>query len=286
MTKETRYRLLLIILFAMLIPLLSIVLTIINLHLPVNIEITLLRHRIRQEQHIIHAGGYLQTQDGHLVNYTNSYDALTNMYEAGNRICEIDIRESSDGVLICAHGDSVYLAQGSELSVSASSSEFMAEKLFGEFQPMNIQDLTEFMRNHKDLIIITDVKDDNIGICRRIANEYPDLKDQFIIQIYHFSEYQAIREAGFSYIIFTAYLADSNERGLWNMAQFSSSHELVGFTVERRYFTNDSILRCAHIITGVPFMLHTVNDYSEIGHLLRSRLAIAVYTDQTVFPDI
>jgi hypothetical protein len=64
-----------------------------------------LRMYIREQKYIVHAGGLLKTQTGEEVIYTNSLEALINMYDAGNRICEIDIRETSDGVLVCAHGD-------------------------------------------------------------------------------------------------------------------------------------------------------------------------------------
>ena len=286
MRKNSSSRFLVVLFLALLIPVLSIINTVFQNHSFVDINILAMRKTIRQEQHIIHAGGYLLTHDGQSVSYTNSYDALIHMYEAGNRICEIDIRETTDGVLICAHGDSTHLAQGSELPVSASSDEFMSEKLFGEFQPMTVRDLTDFMRKHRDLIIITDVKDDNIKICKMIAEQYPDLKEQFIIQIYHFSEYDAIQESGFPYLIYTAYQAYPEERSVWSMAQFAKTHELVGFTVERSFFKNTLTLRLAHLVTGVPFMLHTINDYAEIDQILRSKLAIGIYTDQTDFSGI
>ncbi|MBR1457376.1 MAG: hypothetical protein IJ594_09515 [Oscillospiraceae bacterium] len=39
------------------------------------------RRRIAAERHIIHAGGYLTASDGELVRYTNSREALLNMWE-------------------------------------------------------------------------------------------------------------------------------------------------------------------------------------------------------------
>ena len=286
MEIKSTIRCLLIISLFVLIVVLSVISSVAQNHTPVNAEIASVRQIIKNEQHIIHAGGYLRTHDGQTVNYTNSYDALQNMYKSGNRICEIDIRRTTDDVLICAHGDSSHLAQGSDLPVTASSVEFMEAKIYNEFQPMDVSLLVDFMRNHNDLLIITDVKEDNIQVCKQIASQYPDVIDQFIVQIYHFSEYDSIRELGFQYIIFTAYQANPEERSLWNMAQFAKDHELVGLTVERRFFENDNYLRIAHLVTGVPFMLHTVNDYSEINYLIRSKLAIGIYTDQIVFPAV
>ena len=121
-------------------------------------------------------------------------DALRNMYDAGNRFCEIDIRETSDGVLVCAHGDDEHLANGSYLPVDAESADFLSERLFGEFQPMTVEMLVAFMRDHPDLFIVTDAQGDNLKISRKLAESYPDQLDNFIIQIYHDSEYDSIRQ--------------------------------------------------------------------------------------------
>ena len=44
-----------------------------------------LREAIRGQKRIVHAAGALRTQAGEEEIYTNSLDALQNMYDAGNR---------------------------------------------------------------------------------------------------------------------------------------------------------------------------------------------------------
>lgn len=63
--------------------------------------------------HIIHAGGFLNAGEVQ-VSYTNSLEALENLYAKGNRFCEIDLQETADGMLICGHGDETnwFLEQG------------------------------------------------------------------------------------------------------------------------------------------------------------------------------
>ena len=195
-----------------------------------------LREAIRGQKRIVHAAGALRTQAGNEAIYTNSLDALQNMYDAGNRFCEIDIRETSDGVLICAHGDDVYLANGSELPADAQSGDFLSERLFGEFTPMTVEMLAVFMHEHPDLTVITDAQGDNLHISRRLAEAWPDLKDRFIIQIYHESEYDPIREFGFQNLIYTLYRAEDEERNLWEIAHFAEKHELVGITIQKEQF--------------------------------------------------
>ena len=248
--------------------------------LPAGPEVEKLRREIYARKRVVHAGGALMTQAGDEVIYTNSLDALKNMYNAGNRFCEIDIRETSDGVLICAHGDETHLANGSDLPADADSAAFLSERLFGEFQPMSVEMLAAFMCEHPDLVIITDAQGDNLKISQKLADSWPDLLDRFVIQIYHEREYDPIREMGFRNLIYTLYRADDEERNLWEIAHFSETHELVGVTIQKeQFYSMKNRIAMAHC--GVPFMFHTVNDGAEIEAMLQKPYVAAVYTDQT-----
>ncbi len=248
------------------------------LFLPASMETENLRSAIREQNRIIHAGGALKTRSGNEVVYTNSLDALRNMYHAGNRFCEIDIRETSDGILICAHGDENHLANGSELPADAKSADFLSEKLFGEFQPMTVEMLASFMKDHLDLFIVTDAQGDNLEIIKKLAESWPDLQDRFIVQIYHEKEYDQIREMGFRNLIYTLYRAESEERNLWRIARFAETHELVGVTIQKeQFYSMKNRIAMAHC--GVPFMFHTVNDYEKMKEMQRKPYVCAVYTD-------
>ena len=241
-------------------------------------EVEDLRKEIREQKRIIHAGGALKTEAGDEVVYTNSFEALLNMYEAGFRFCEIDIRETSDGVLICAHGDEEHLASGSDLPVNASYREFEQERLFGEFTPMSVERLADFMYEHPDLYIITDAQGDNLEIIGRLAEAYPDLQDRFIIQIYHEREYDPIREMGFRNLIYTLYRAEDQERNLWRIAHFAETHELLGITTQKEQFCSlKNRVAMAHC--GIPFMFHTVDEEEEIERMLRKSYVLGIYTD-------
>jgi len=241
-------------------------------------EIENLRSEIREQKHIVHAGGALTTQAGDEVIYTNSLDALQNMYDEGNRFCETDIRETSDGVLICAHGDETRLANGSDLPVDAESAAFLSERLFGEFQPMSVEMLVAFMCEHPDLYIITDAQGDNLEISQKIADGWPDLRDRFIIQIYHEREYEPIREMGFQNLIYTLYRADDEERNLWEIAHFAETHDLIGITIQKeQFYSTKNRIAMAHC--GAPYMFHTVDDVNEMEEMLRKPYVCAVYTD-------
>lgn len=258
--------------------LITFLLALYPVYIPASPSVEAIRDRIRNEGVIIHAGGTLQTRNGETVNYTNSYSSLTNMYALGHRICELDIGETSDGVLICAHEYNGFLTVGSDLPVTATSQEFLNERLFGEFEPMTLDKLTAFMREHEDLLIVTDVKDSNEDVCRKIAADYPDLTDRFIIQIYHNGEYDRIRALGFPYIIYTFYRATDEEYNFWNLKRFAEQHELVGMTFEALHYMSP-IRRLLMARAGVPLMFHTLNDPDEIAGFQRGTNVYAVYTD-------
>lgn len=276
MKKETRIAI--SVLFVLLMAGLLLIISVRPVYYSASQDVENLRREIREQKRIIHAGGALRTKAGDEVIYTNSLDALLNMYDAGYRFCEIDIRETSDAVLICAHGDKEHLANGSELPTSASSQEFEQAYLFGEFTTMTVDMLTAFMREHPDLIIITDAQGNNLDICRKLAELYPDLQDRFIIQIYHEREYDPVHEMGFRNLIYTLYRADDFERNLWRIAHFAETHELVGITMQKELFYGTKN-RVAMAHCGVPFMFHTVDREEEIERMLQKPFVLGVYTD-------
>ena len=251
------------------------------LQYPVSPGIEAVRAAIAQTGRVVHAGGFLTTGSGEQVAYTNSYDALLNMYEQGNRVCEIDIRETADGVLVCAHGTDEDFADGCDLPAAAAADDFLSTWIYGQFQPMTVEMLAAFMRAHPDLLIITDIiHQENESVCRKIAETYPDLLERFIIQIYHEREYEPIHKLGFPHIIYTLYRADDQERNYWRISHFAEDHELVAITTQKeQFYPWKNTLAMPHC--GVPVMFHTVNDEAEIHVMLQKHYVLGVYADKT-----
>ena len=246
-------------------------------------EVERMRESLSQDGHIIHAGGLLVTTNGEQVTYTNSLEALENLYEQGNRFCEIDLQETWDGMVICGHGDDRELVFGTGLPADASGEEFLSTRIYGEFTPLSLADLAGFMLRHPDLTVITDVKTDNVRMCRRLSEEYPALQDRFIVQIQLPEEYDLIRSMGFRYIMYPIFKTPDARRDVLSLASFARRHELVSLIVPNGYYSPDAKLRLASEIIGVPIVLHTLNDEWETNYYLDHNLALAVYTDRTDF---
>jgi len=238
-----------------------------------------LRHRMAEEGCIVHAGGFLTLSDGTRVSYTNSFEALENCVRNGKRFCEIDLQETSDGMLICGHGDESELVFGTGLPTTATGTEFLSSRIWGELTPLSADDLADFMRAHPELTVITDVKTDNLRVCRRLAESFPDLQSRFIVQIQLPEEYDTLRDLGFTYITYPIFKTPDEQRGLLQLAAFARSHELLALILPNGYYSPDSKLLVAEKLIGTPIVLHTLNDDWEIDYYLRNHLALAVYSD-------
>ncbi len=242
------------------------------------------RKLFAKERYVIHAGGLVEGDSGETFDYTNSLEALHNCYDSGNRIAEFDFMITSDDEIVCAHGDDEEVTWAHDVENAGwkdnppTFETFMNAKVNGTLTTMSLDDLASFMRQHSDFYVVTDVKDDNIIVCRTIREKYPDLLNNFIIQIYHTDEYDKIRELGFTYIIYTLYRATDTELTPDDLSDFIKHHKLIGVcfwaTFEESYAESFETLKS----TGLPLFVHTVNDRDEMKKYFDMGVT-GIYTD-------
>ena len=242
------------------------------------------RRMLTSDRYIVHAGGFVEDTNGELLSYTNSREALENCYESGNRVCELDFLTTVDGKVVCAHNDEQedMWAHGISLPDAGNKPltfyEFMGAKFNGTLTTMSLDDLAEYMQDHPDLYIVTDVKDDNIGVCRIISENYPHLRDNFIVQIYHPDEYDRIRRLGFDYIIYTLYRATDEELTPEETKDFTDKANLVGVTFWTDYPSQYEESFGVLAASGLPLFVHTVNDSEEMKAFIDMGID-GIYTD-------
>ena len=248
---------------------------------PVNPALRQLRRQLAENGCIIHAGGYLMLSDGTQVSYTNSLEALENCWQNGKHFCEIDLQETVDGTLICGHGDEDELVFGTGLPTTASGADYLSCRIYGELTPLSAEDLAAFMREHPGFYVFTDVKSDNLRVCRRLAEAFPDLRSRFIVQIQLPEEYETLWELGFPYITYPIFKTPDEQRGLLRLTAFAENHELLALILPNGYYSPDLKLLLAGKLIRTPLILHTLNNSWEIEYYLKNHLATAVYTDRT-----
>ena len=221
---------------------------------------------------ILHAGGI--TPDGKLG--SNSLEALNCSYEQGYRNIEMDFCWIGDRDLVCIHDwDSYYGNEVAEGTVKQFDE--IRSSRYG-FTSMTLDHLAQWLREHPDVRIITDIKEDNEEGTSLIAQRYPDLIGQFIIQIYHYDEYKPVALLGFKNIILTVYqMAWEEKTNQAELEKFISTHRLIGLTFPE-VLLDYPIYGDMIFADKVPLYVHTVND----GELQKKYLDMGIsgiYTD-------
>ncbi len=226
---------------------------------------------------IIHAGGAVDGVVG-----TNSLEALNESYDKGYRFLELDFVMSSDGVPVCLHDWSPI--HSSKLgSTPISAKEFLNVKILDRYTSLTVDTLAEWMSEHTDAYIVTDVKDDNIGALRAIAKTHPEIMPRLCPQIYQYHEYAPVRALGYSNIIFTLYALPRYEDKVhatnYNLS-FAQKNSLLGITMDVEIITYHPFLVVRYNRAGVPLFIHTVNDKAEKQALYDKGIS-CIYTDFT-----
>ena len=110
---------------------------------------------------------------------------------------------------------------------------------------------------------MADIKDDLLPALEKIAATCPDLKNRFIVQIYEEDQYDAVREMGFEYVIFTLYRLDWAGKTDWRaLGKFAEDHPLIGFTFSYELCAVEGYVD-GMSESGVPLYIHTVNGDEE-----------------------
>lgn len=223
---------------------------------------------IREDmRYIIHAAGRLTGVDKEGTTRTydgsNSLEGLEQCADAGCEVIEIDFNFTSDGYLACIHDWYTEYADEITNNVPLTLDEFLECKIYRNFTPIWLGDIVDFLRENDGTYIVTDIKDNNVAGAAAIAEYAPDLKNRFIVQIYDESEYDAVRELGFEYIVYTLYRLEWAPKVDWHaLGEFSKTHPLIGFTFSYELCSVDGYVE-GMLKSGTPLYIHTVNGDEE-----------------------
>lgn len=228
--------------------------------------------------YIIHAAGEIE---GYTT--TNSLEALEKSYGDGNRLIEIDFNFTSNLYAVCVHDWNHAIMPGfdKEKTKRPTVKQYRNTKIYGKFSPLELESLAEYMKEHEDLYIITDCKEYNVVLARKIKEEYPALMDRFIVQVYSEKDYREISQFGYDKIIFTLYDLDwKTKTDTDYLINFAKEHKLFAYTFPHELCAIDGyvdeLLKC-----GIPLFVHTVND-NQLQQKYFDMGISGIYTDNTV----
>ncbi len=224
---------------------------------------------------IYHAGGEI-----HGSVYTNSREAVEETLAEGNYFIEIDLNYTSDGHLVCAHTwPDVYLTD-----YQPTLEEFLNTKIQGRFTPMTAADLIQIMREHPQMYLVTDIKNEDIcpplAELVALADEDPAILDRFIVQLYTGREKNAVKEIypfKDEQFLFTLY-----EWGVWEYeaAQICNEENIAVLTVMADVIPDEDVAMLREL--GFTVYEHTVNRADAAKRGLERGIS-GFYTD-TLFP--
>lgn len=226
--------------------------------------------KLQKPRLIAHAGGSIYG-----IRLTNSLQALDNSYKHGFRYFELDMDWSTDGIPVLSHDwtNTNWLADIRYSAKPHTYSEFKSMKGPMGLQFLDLDMLENWLKEHKDAFIVTDVKSDNVKMLTLIKNRYLQLYKQAIVQIYAFDEYEKVKNLGYQEIILTFYKLTCSETDIIN---FCKGKKLFSLTMHQDKATKAYIAKFQSL--NIPIYIHDVNDYNVY---VRSRDygAYGVYTD-------
>jgi glycerophosphoryl diester phosphodiesterase len=196
------------------------------------------------ERLVAHAGGAVNG-----VAYTNAREALDQHYAAGYRVFELDFDWTSDGRLVVVHDwTSAAAAFGLPAHVLGYDEFIHATRRDGLHQ-MSFEDLSAWLRAHRDAYVVTDTKASNPRLLTWLAANGGDILPQLIVQIYRLTELDAARRLGPRAVWLTVY---RYSYPAWALKRISGVDAMV--------IPVESYLRYSSVISAakVPFYVHSV----------------------------
>lgn len=238
---------------------------------------------VRENRYIAHAMGGIGGNS-----YTNSKQAMISSYNRGLRVFEADMSMSSDNQLVLLHSfDRVGLSElGLPLSwanTKPTKKEFLAEKILGKYDTLALDNVVEFMKDHKDMYLVVDLKINDI---RSVEQAYRSLVDTFrkvdssclnrvIPQIYYEEMYKPVMNIyDFKSMIFTTYRLEGLEVN--RIVDFSYEHGIKIVATNRFKFSEDLTKKL--VDRDISLYMYTYNDQGKVNSL-RNNYVSGFYTD-------
>lgn len=223
-------------------------------------------------ERVAHAGGAIGER-----RYSNSAEAIQSSLEKGFRFIELDFVWTSDGHLVSLHGwggtaEWMFGHVGPPLTLSG----FEEASKRGRYTALSLDGVAELMRRKPEMILVTDVKGDNLRALEIVAKTVPDIGNRVVPQIYTTEEYLTVRQMGFQRIIWTLYkyrhIGDIDR-----IVKEARGMALYAVCMPARLAKKGYALRLRDI--GVASYVHTINEHDEWIELQDEFGAAEIYTD-------
>ncbi|MGM0601448.1 MAG: interleukin-like EMT inducer domain-containing protein [Candidatus Rifleibacteriota bacterium] len=126
------------------------------------------QYRKDKNRFIAHAGCQIEKHK-----YTNSLEAMNQSYKNGFKLFELDIIKTSDQEFVAAH-DWKHWARitGYKGELPPTKEIFKKQKIYQKYTPMDMDDINQWFKKHKDAILVTD----KVNAPTEFAGQFVDKK--------------------------------------------------------------------------------------------------------------
>lgn len=212
---------------------------------------------IKPSKWISHAGGRING-----LTYTNCLEALNNSVEKGFKLIELDFNWTKDNQLVLIHdwGEIVNKLFGVTPGDPYYYDEYLDFKMINNWRHLTPDSLSNWLKKNPSISIVTDIKGRNIKGLSMIKENYPELIDQFIPQIYLFDEYLRVKSLGFKNIILTLYASDYTDK---EILDFAKRNELYAITMPTDRAKTDIVQALNE--ENIFVYTHTINSLEDVN---------------------
>lgn len=211
------------------------------------------QYALDSNRYIAHAGGQI---DG--FNYTNSLEALNLSYSKGFKKFELDIISTSDGHFVAAHDWKKWQKISDfEGEIPPTRKEFLNQKIYGKYTPMDINSINKWFKSHPDAVLITD----KINQVESFANQFID-KNRLMMELFSWDSVIAAASIGIKSALPTGGLL-KNYPG--NVIKKLKQHQIDEVVLSRKFIETEIKLLNALKTAGIKMYAFHVNSRQGTG---------------------
>lgn len=230
--------------------------------------------------------------------YTNSLEAFLENYQEGQRVFEVDLGFSSDGILVATHDWKMFYNMANIPSVNSeypplSLEKFRSASLYEKYTPLTWEEIALLMKAFPDIYIVTDTKYTTDPYITDAFNQIvevgidvsPSILDRIIPQIYNNEMYDIICEIyPWQSVIYTLYGQTVEEFSYDNVLNFVEENGILVVTTFPARSDWSFISKLYDL--GVSVYMHTFNDTEQVEKWITSHHIQGVYTDSLTPSDV
>ena len=148
--------------------------------------------------------------------YLNSKESLINSLENGYQYIEVDLNETVDGALVCAHDwEEFNKASIPNITWKDSSiflkvptlDEFRKRKIYGQFTPLTLEDVISFLQKYQFSLVT-----DRFSTPQTL-NKYfhKDIRNRIMVEAFSIDDYYMLKKCGYTPMLSVGFISDYSD---------------------------------------------------------------------------